>query len=143
MTDTLSATLAQVATALADAREPWWVIGSAAVVLHGGGTTVADVDLLLSRDDAEMLLRRWSLDPLIASDALFGSAVFARTTATPLPVEIMSGLKVRDVAVNLTTREVVAGIAVPARGELIRLLRQFGRPKDLARAALLERLPAT
>ena len=54
----LDATLARVAAAMAQAgaRDHWWIIGSAAVVLHGVDTSVADVDLLLSPADAERLL---------------------------------------------------------------------------------------
>ena len=38
----LTTTLSQVAAALRSAHDPWWVIGSAAVWLHGVGTAVSD-----------------------------------------------------------------------------------------------------
>ena len=44
----LTTTLSQVAAALRSAHDPWWVIGSAAVWLHGVGTAVSDVDVLTS-----------------------------------------------------------------------------------------------
>ena len=48
----LAAALDEVAAALRGARDPWWVIGSAAARLHGAETPVADVDVLLSERDA-------------------------------------------------------------------------------------------
>jgi len=66
MTRELIQTLAMVAEATADAAHPRWIIGSAAVVLHGGAVVlhggavvrVRDLDLMMSAADAERLLRR-------------------------------------------------------------------------------------
>jgi hypothetical protein len=52
VTPELGETLARVADALAEARQPWWIIGSAAVALHGADVTVGDVDVLLGEADA-------------------------------------------------------------------------------------------
>jgi hypothetical protein len=136
--DPLSTTLAQIARTMADAREPWWIIGSAAVVLHGAATSVADVDVLCGEADARTLIASLGGEVLASDvDPVFRSAVFGRCATTSLPVEVMAGLTVRGALVRLATREWIGGVAAPSREELAALLRTFGREKDLARAALL------
>ncbi|MCP3734563.1 hypothetical protein M9979_06705 [Sphingomonas sp. RP10(2022)] len=130
------------------AREPWWIIGSAAVALHGADAGhVHDVDLLVGHDDARRLFARLNIAPLtMAPDPLFRSALFARWSAPPVPVEIMAGFAVASgetwSPVWPQSRRAVrigeAVLYVPERGELIALLRRFGRPKDQLRAAALE-----
>lgn len=143
LTPDLAETLAGVAAAMAAAHDDWWIIGSAAVALHGAApVTVADVDVLCSERDARAVVARLGLGMVGGeADPLFRSAVFARWTGLPLAVEFMAGFRVRGAAVALTTRELVrvAGgvVAVPSREELRALLMSFGREKDLVRAALL------
>jgi hypothetical protein len=136
------AALAQVATALRDARDPWWLIGSAAVQLHGGATSVADIDVLVSAHDATCVLRDWPGAVTIgAASDRFRSHPFARLEGAALPIEIMADLELcangRWRAVQPVTRVMMDGVFVPARGELIAILRSFGRDKDVARAASL------
>ncbi len=50
--------LGVVANETRSAAEPWWIIGSAAAALHGVNLPVADVDLLLTSNDAARLLQR-------------------------------------------------------------------------------------
>ncbi len=143
----LRATLEGVAAALASARDPWWVIGSAAVALHlDAALDVADVDVLLSLADARRLLPRLGLAPGPgAPHPRFRSSLFATWRAHPLPVEFMADLRLHDGVqwrqVRLDSRTTYqvgeAEVPVPSRSELTRLLHQFGRPKDLVRAALL------
>lgn len=141
----LAETLGPVAQVLADARESWWIIGSAAVVLHGAETNVADVDVLCAGEkDAWRLLT--ALGGKVLSDTgseLFRSAVFGRCGGLPLPIEVMEGFAVRGEPVWLATREWRrcggVDVAVPSRAELVVLFERFGREKDLARAALLRR----
>ena len=113
------------------------MIGSAAVVLHGGQTGVGDVDLLVGVADATTLLADLNLPNIADDDGVFRSEIFGRWSAAPLPIEFMGGLLVRGAPVRLSTRTMVAGVPVPTRTELIALLRQFGRPKDLQRVAAL------
>jgi len=146
----LAAALAALAGRLERTQAPWWIIGSAAAVLHGAETEVADVDVVTDEAMAAALLREAGLPagPGEGSD-LFRSAVFGRIEDGPMPIEVMGGLSLRTArgweALALATREPVevggARVWVPKRGELIGLLRRFGREKDLARAALLESLP--
>ena len=120
------------------------MVGSAAVRLHGAETSVADIDVLTSARDAAQLLDAWQGAVTIggASDR-FRSHPLSRLDGAALAVEVMANLEVRtaDVwrRVVPATRVAVAGVFVPARDELAAILRAFGRDKDVARAALLER----
>ncbi|MBW6525522.1 hypothetical protein KZ813_01575 [Sphingomonas sp. RHCKR7] len=138
----LAAALGRVAAALDGARDPWWVIGSAAAWLHGAVTSVADVDVLLSAHDATAVLAAWRGAIVIgAPGERFRSSPFARLQGATLPIELMAGLEVHDErhwrAVRPVTRQALAGVYVPEREELAALFALFGRDKDLARADLL------
>jgi len=149
VTPELAQTLAMAAARAADAVEPWWIIGSAAVLLHGGHVgRVKDVDLLMSASDADAFLRRAGVSARggEASDR-FRSKIFGNWAGPPVPVEVFGGFeaKVGGVwrEVQLTSRDPVsvggAQVFVPSVPELIRLLNSFGRPKDLDRVLLLQR----
>jgi len=149
----LGETLAMIARAAAAAQDQWWIIGSAAVVLHGHPLPwVKDVDLLMSARDARAMLGRLGLEPGgAAPSARFRSAVFGIWQAPPVPVEIMGGLEVataggwRRVAPATREEVTVAGarVHVPGASELRSLLRDFGRPKDLDRLRLMRAPPAS
>ena len=122
------------------------MIGSAAAALHGAAVgTIGDVDVVTGVADARRLL---SAPDVVAVDAggdgPFRSDVFARLTRLPMAVDILGGFHVRGVPLVIETRvacPVGDGVVfVPARDELVRIFRLFGRPKDLLRAAALERL---
>ena len=147
----LRQTLRMVAQAAATAVEPWWIISSAAAALHGASVAnVGDVDLLMSTGDARNLLERLGLPPAAGTASpLFKSAVFGCWRDPPLPVEIMGGFQVATdegwcrVSPASCQPMLVDGLTVfvPSRQDLVGLLRLFGRPKDLERARLLEKLP--
>lgn len=136
------------AEAAAEARDPWWIIGSAAVALHGADVAdIKDIDVLMTASDAERTLHHLGLPKCApTSSAMFRSSVFGTWSAPPFPVEIMGDLSLASPAgwrpVRPESREAVTvegqRLFVPAVGELIALLRSFGRPKDLVRIRLLE-----
>ena len=143
----LRATLLMVAEAMAPARQPWWIVSSAAVALHGADPgQIGDVDVLFDPSDAPPLLKALGLsaEPGQGSDQ-FRSAVFARWTDPPLPVEFFADFHLHEAGewrpVLLVTRDFVAvdgaALPVPSREELRALLQRFGRAKDHARAAAL------
>jgi hypothetical protein len=147
MTEPLSQTLAMVAEAASAAASDWWIIGSAAVVLHGRDVPrVRDVDLMMSAADAEQFLRRvgGQARPTGAHDR-FRSLIFGLWTEPPVPVEVFGGFALATEhgwrEVSLSTRECVKiggqRLFVPAAEELMRLLKMFGRPKDLERVRIL------
>ena len=137
------AALAQVAAALRPARDPWWVIGSAAVRLHGAETSVADIDVLTSARDAERLLADWpGVATICGASDRFRSHPFARLDGAAVPVEVMGDLELCTAngwqPVRPLTRVAHGGVFIPDRDALRAILRAFGREKDRARAALLD-----
>jgi len=131
--------------------EPWCLIGSAAARLLGAEVSVADIDVLVSREDAETLATLWTdrrgTTHAPADDGRFRSQ-FARFDFPGLPVEVMGGLELNQGGgwqPILPGKLVLAGVhgiavPVPALDEQIRILESFGRDKDRERAAALRRL---
>ncbi|HKT27839.1 hypothetical protein [Dyella sp.] len=135
----------------AHCRDPWVVIGSAACALAGAAVEVADLDLLTSTADAQRLIAVWPshLDTTyVPAGADRFRSCFARFLFPGMPLEVMGDLQLHDadgwqpVQINETVHVTVADVAVaiPSRDEQIRILKSFGRPKDLARAELLRAL---
>ncbi|RKE50024.1 MULTISPECIES: hypothetical protein [unclassified Sphingomonas] len=143
----LRQTLVMTADALEGAQDPWWVISSAAVALHGvAPIEVGDVDVLMSVADAQQAVDQLGVVPIEdGASALFRSTLFARWEMPPLVVEIMAGFHVATgsgwtkvlprTRVPIFVDERV--VYVPDRAELAEMLRLFGRPKDLERVRLL------
>lgn len=128
--------------AAAAARDPWWIIGSAAMALHGvTGLEVGDIDLLMSRRDADALLRSRGVDPAPGeAGGRFRSDVFGRWSAGGFVIETMGGFHVDGVELVPRSRIEAAGLFVPSVAELIAMCELFGRPKDAERAARLREL---
>jgi hypothetical protein len=140
----LETSLALIADAMAPAGDPWWIIGSTAVALHGADpVSIDDIDVVLSVADAGRVLPTIgvALTPG-SSDGQFRSAIYNRWAVPAHPAEFMAGFELYEEGawspVTFTTREQVRpGIFVPSNDELHALLLRFGRPKDLRRAASL------
>ena len=146
----LAATLAAILPALDGAAHRWWILGSAAVALHGGDPgEIGDVDVLIDRRDAEAVFASLGL-ALAAGEgtALFRSALFASWNEPPIPVELFAGFELCEGGcwseiVPATRVAVETGFGpayVPDRAELAAILRRFGRPKDQRRIAALSRI---
>lgn len=143
----LAQQLVTLAEALSETRDPWWIIGSAAVALHGGDPgTIADIDVITSRRDLDALYERLALTHTPEEGKpMFVSERFGRWSRHQLDVEFMAGLTVRVDGIwhpvePLTRQAFDVGRAVvfaPERAEMIAMLEQFGREKDLRRAASL------
>lgn len=136
-------------------RDPWWVIGSAAMRLAGiDGPEPNDVDLLCSTRDADALTEAWMAHRddhhRPAEDGRFRSR-FARFAHLPMPLEVMGDLEVRvaddwrPVQVTSELQVEVNGhaIPVPTPSEQRRILLLFGRDKDLAKAQRISAFLAT
>ena len=93
LTSALTRTLAMTAEAAAGAGDEWWIIGSAAVVLHGRSLErVEDVDLLMSAADADAFLNQVGEVPRSGAPSdRFRSTVFGIWREPPIPVEVMGG----------------------------------------------------
>ncbi len=143
----LRETLVMTVDAMRDAQDPWWVISSAAVALHGvTPIEVGDVDVLMSVGDVRRLMNRLGVVPIEDSASpMFRSMLFGRWETLPLVVEIMAGFHVATSAgwTEVLPRTRVSlpldgrVVYVPDRAELAGILRMFGRPKDLERVRLL------
>ena len=143
----LEATLLALAPALGAAQRPWWILGSAAVVLHGADPKeVWDVDVLLDQRDCVAVLSKLGLVPKPGqADAQFRSAVFNRWNGANLPVELFAGFCLCEGGVwsefvpqtRVVARLGAVQVFVPERTELIDLLRRFGRAKDQLRITAL------
>ncbi|KPF49104.1 hypothetical protein IP65_20430 [Novosphingobium sp. AAP1] len=152
MEQALVASLEAVAEVMENAQDPWWIIASAAVALHGADPgPVGDVDVLLSLRDARRIIPTLGLALHQGSHhAEFRSTIFATWREPPLPVEFMAGFHHcqggRWRAIVPATRQRIAlggkTLFVPDLAELGNILQSFGRPKDLARAARLAALSA-
>ncbi|MEO1969791.1 MAG: hypothetical protein ABGW87_13900 [Sphingomonadaceae bacterium] len=147
MADHFADSLARLAEVMADARDPWWIIGSAAVKLLGGEPgRIADIDVIVSRCDLEALYQRIPLrDARDAGKAIFRSERFGLWNAPELPIEFMAGLEVLNegswLKVQPQTRQQIftrnTALYVPEAAEMIGILISFGRDKDYRRAATL------
>ncbi|MBL8770051.1 MAG: hypothetical protein JNK30_01605 [Phenylobacterium sp.] len=115
---------------------PWALIGSGALILLGAPLEgAADLDVVTGVEGAQRLRSAWAgwveAGEAKAPDGPFRSEDFARYATPWGPVEIMGGLRVRGRALD------VRG-PIPSAEEQLRILRLFGRPKDLEKAALVE-----
>lgn len=131
--------------------EPWCLIGSTAALLLGAEVSVADVDVLVSRADADTLMSLWA-DRREASHAPADGdrfrSHFARFRFPGLPVEVMGGLELngddgwQPVSPGRLVLAGLQGLAVPVPSleDQIRIFESFGRDKDRARAAALRAL---
>lgn len=136
-----------VAGLAAEAEDSWWIIGSAAIALHGFSVSpIRDVDLLMSARDAEMFLKRIGGQQRGGKPSTkFQSDVFGTWIDPPLPVEVMGGFRLatsagwQPVWPQTRERKTVGeqALFVPSVAELKAMLLSFGRPKDLERARLL------
>ncbi|KLD65836.1 hypothetical protein Y882_01295 [Dyella japonica DSM 16301] len=155
VTPALYATLAEIVPELhVHCAQPWCVIGSAAALLAGADVSVADVDLLVSRDDADTLMALWAdrREPVYepANAERFRSH-FARFRFPGTPVEVMGGLELNQgdgwklVEAGRLTLVGLNGLAVPVPSleDQIRILESFGREKDAQRAKTLRALASS
>ena len=134
--DDVRSLLQHIAPDLDAFAAPWALIGSGALVLLGVPLDdAADLDVVSGVDGAKRLRAAWAgwLDAaeLKAPDGPFRSQDFTRYLTPWGPVEVMGGLRVRGRALD------VKG-PIPSAQEQLRILRLFGRPKDLDKAARLE-----
>jgi hypothetical protein len=148
----LYATLAGIVPELhVQCVDPWCLIGSSAALLVGAEVSVADVDVLVSRDDAERLMTLWASyrEPIHEpADGHRFRSHFARFAFPGIPVEVMGALELNQgdswqpVQAGRMTLVGLNGLAVPVPtiSDQIRILESFGREKDRQRASSLRAL---
>jgi len=146
----LATSLTAIGTIIDGANDPWWIIASVAVALHGADPgSVGDVDVLLSVADARHILPAIGIELREGSaHASFWSSIFGRWTKTALPVEFMADFHrysgMAWVPVLPTTRQAIevdgTVVFIPERAEMETMIAEFGRPKDIERACRLAAL---
>lgn len=148
----LYATLAEIVPELhVHCLDPWCLIGSAAALLVGAEVSVADVDVLTSRADADRLMALWASRREPGHQPADGDRFrshFARFRFPGLPVEVMGALELdssegwQPVQAGRMTLVGMDGLAVPVPSlqDQIRIFESFGRDKDRTRAAALRQL---
>ena len=145
----LEALYAELAPALATIEPPWCVIGSAAMMIAGAPVAdCPDLDIMATTAGALALEAAWAGRRDRVNTPSDGGAFRSRFSAYDFPsgrVEVMGDLLLLQdgrwtpVAIPEAVPTAFAGrmVRIPARQAQIDLLQLFGRPKDLARAALL------
>jgi hypothetical protein len=154
LTPALYATLTEIVPDLyVHCVDPWCLVGSTAALLLGADVSVADVDVLTSRADADTMMAAWTAqresDPVPADDQRFRSR-FARFRFRYMIVEVMGALELKTAGSWQAVkpgRLVLAGVnglavPVPSVDDQIRLLEAFGRAKDAPRVAALRTITA-
>lgn len=146
----LEALVRRLAPELAQLAEPWAVIGSGALMIVGLPVTdCPDLDIVTTAAGAaalEAAWRDWRQGDYAPDPAAGFRSRFSRYLAPEGAIEVMGDLQLRTakgwrpVVVGATERRRFGGLDVPlpTPAEQLRILREFGRPKDLAKAERLE-----
>lgn len=149
----LASAVAAVAQAAPDDADDWWIIGSTAMVLCGvEGVEPDDVDILGSGRTLERFLGRWGVEADESRHgAQFRSHPYQRVILDGCtPIEVMGDLLVLSdgawlpvvPASRLPVGDAGAKVYVPTLEDQSEILKRFGRPKDLAKAAMIARFLA-
>ena len=125
----------------------WWIIGSAALALSGIDVTPRDIDVFAASDVVEAARR--ALDVAArpsGSDRFRSSPYFQFRPEGGVEIDFMGSLEVRSndawIGLRIESRLPVScgpeTLFVPSLDDQAAILRLFGRPGDLARAALIK-----
>ncbi len=129
------------------AGSDWWIIGSAALALSGIDVVPADIDVFAAGDVVETARAALNVQAMPSgSDRFRSSPYFQFRPEGGLEIDFMGDLEVRVTGTWIrlyieSKREVRAGnskLFIPSLKEQAEILRLFGRPKDQARAKLIE-----
>lgn len=143
--------LHQISSDLQKLQDDFYIIGSSAILLAGFPLHSADdIDLLTSTRDADLLKKHWhnrKLNDYIPKDGDKFRSNFGRFIFDGFKVEVMGDLELntegiwQKVRVNdfLRIETEKISIKIPTIAEQIRILKAFGRPKDLEKVKLIEK----
>ncbi|MCA1935498.1 MAG: hypothetical protein LDL37_08600 [Asticcacaulis sp.] len=124
-------------------EQPWWLIGSAALFLSGVPVTVRDVDLYGPTEviEAARIALGVPVSAPRADDRFRSRPYFQYRPPGGLEIDFMGGLQVFSAGdwceLQIESDVWIEGVRVPTLSEQAALLRLFGRPKDVARLALM------
>ncbi|MEX3010371.1 hypothetical protein [Hoeflea sp. TYP-13] len=142
-------TLREIAAAAPAGSDDWWIIGSGALKLSRiTKEPVRDIDILTTRKTALAFLAYWDIAATPAvPHPFFRSSPFVQVRRPRLlPIDLLGDMHLYEnncwTPLTLKTRNHIvfgsANVFIPELEEQLSVLRRFGRPKDLERAALVE-----
>lgn len=141
----------KVATDLDGLPDDYFLIGSGALVMSGVPLEeVADIDLLTTQKSAGILRKKWAdkiMEGFRPSHADLFRSDFTRYDFGEIQVEVMGNLQINKGShwVPLVVHRFqfinISGckIKLPTLKEQFRIFKFFGRPKDLKKAALIQK----
>lgn len=138
---------AEVIARVMPAGADWWIIGSAALALSGVEVEPRDIDVFAASRVIEVARRALDVVTMPSSNERFRSdPYFQLCPDGGLEIDFMGALQVKtgerwvDLRIESKIRATCGSVTlfVPSIAEQGRILRLFGRPKDLARAALID-----
>ena len=137
---------AEIIARVMPADADWWIIGSAALALSGVEVKPRDIDVFAASDVIEAARQALGVAAMPSGNSRFRSdPYFQFCPDGGLEIDFMGALQVKTEEgwVDLRIESIVqiacgsVTLFVPSIAEQGRILRLFGRPKDLARAALI------
>jgi hypothetical protein len=148
MSSALEKALRLVAKNGAEITGEWWIIGSTAARLSGFDQFEPDdVDVFGNTETMNAFVKSFGCELSKAPDHhQFRSVPYQRITLPETtPIEVMGGLEVckqqKWQKLSITTRIEISGFGaplwIPPLEEQIAIFELFGRPKDLAKAVIL------
>lgn len=150
MVEKIKKSIEIIADNLAQLQDPFYIVGSSALVLAGIQLeNIDDVDLLTSSRDADFLKQRWKkhkLEDYLPAHADKFLSNFGRFKFGEVLVEVMGELKVfhenqwqvleikewQEIEINEKT-----SVKIPSLKEQYRIFNLFGREKDIKKANLI------
>ena len=98
LTKPFESTLLECATQMQLATDPWWIIGSVSMALHGiDPEPIGDIDILVSKKDGLALGQTWGCENCADLGAgRFRSEILLKHRVLGVDVEVMAGLEVRQ-----------------------------------------------
>ncbi|GGD71371.1 hypothetical protein GCM10011514_39310 [Emticicia aquatilis] len=150
MLEKIKESITYISEDLTHLQDPFWVVGSSALVLAGIQLeSIDDIDLLTSNRDADFLKQLWQNNKLEAYSPAHGDKFlsnFGRFRFGEILIEVMGELKVfhenkwQILRIN-DWQEVVINeklsVKIPTLAEQYRIFKLFGREKDLKKANLI------
>lgn len=137
--------LQRLSSLLAEADPSWCVYGSLALALNGvPGIEVHDVDVLMSAEGVQRLMRNLPQVQLLHDDKPGGRfrSLHARVYMGGVEIDLSGDLQLCQdgvwTPVSVESACLWQGIRFASLSSCILLLRQFARPKDLARLELVD-----
>lgn len=145
---TFNQTLERLVCLLTTTKDPWWILGSAAVYLKGYDPGhIGDIDVLVSEADAQRLMSDHGIDNQRDGGTLqFRSAYVLRPSLGEMSVEVLAGYEIfqNDAwsyvlpGTRISISHKKMDVFVPSDEDLISIFERLGRAKDFDRICAMQ-----